>query len=37
MLRPDEVFFTHVPCLPVKPWKMTLVSPLMRRFSAVDA
>src|SRR5690242_14362053 len=23
---------THVPCLPVKPWNSTLVSPLMRRF-----
>lgn len=26
---------THVPCFPVKPWKMTLVSPLTLRFSMV--
>lgn len=26
---------TYVPCFPVKPWKMTLVSLLMRRFSIV--
>lgn len=28
---------TYVPCFPVKPWKMTLVSPLIRRFSIVAA
>jgi hypothetical protein len=28
---------THVPCLPVKPWNSTLVSPLMRRFLMVSA
>lgn len=28
---------THLPCLPVKPWKMTLVSLFTRRFSAVAA
>lgn len=31
----SKVMMTHVPCFPVKPWKMTLVSPLMRRFSMV--
>lgn len=28
---------THVPCFPVKPWKSTFVSPLMRRFLMVFA
>jgi hypothetical protein len=28
---------THVPCFPVKPWKSTFVSPLMRRFLIVSA
>jgi hypothetical protein len=28
---------THVPCFPVKPWKSTLVSPLIRRFLIVSA
>jgi len=28
---------THVPCLPVKPWNSTFVSPLMRRFLMVSA
>lgn len=28
---------THVPCLPVKPWKRTLVSLLMRRLTLVEA
>ena len=27
---------THVPCLPVKPWNSTFVSPLMRRFLMVS-
>jgi hypothetical protein len=27
---------THVPCLPVKPWKMTRVSSFMRRLPIVD-
>ena len=27
----------YLPCLPVKPWKITLVSLFMRRFSAVAA
>jgi hypothetical protein len=31
------VYCTHVPCLPVKPWNSTLVSPLMRRFLIVWA
>jgi hypothetical protein len=33
----ENIRVTHVPCLPVKPWKTTLVSLLMRRFSIVAA
>jgi hypothetical protein len=33
----EQCMSTHVPCFPVKPWKSTLVSPLMRRFLIVSA
>jgi hypothetical protein len=33
----EPCMFTHVPCFPVKPWKSTLVSPLIRRFLIVSA
>ena len=36
-LGPISECSTYVPCFPVKPWKMTLVSPLIRRFSMVCA
>lgn len=36
-LSPSSPARTHVPCLPVKPWNSTLVSPLMRRFLIVSA
>ena len=36
-IRATFFLSTHLPCFPVKPWKMTLVSPFMRRFSAVAA
>ena len=32
-----EFLMTNLPCLPVNPWKRTLVSLFMRRFSAVAA
>jgi hypothetical protein len=34
---PAQCMSTHVPCFPVKPWKSTLVSPLIRRFLIVSA
>ena len=34
-VRIDNI--AHLPCFPVKPWNMTLVSLFMRRFSAVEA
>jgi hypothetical protein len=37
VLSQTQAMSTHVPCFPVKPWKSTFVSPLMRRFLMVSA